>query len=339
MTTLSDRLTLRGKPKHIDVEIIIDYPTKPAIFDPSPFRNFPHIVSMNNARELRYRLLRLFPIAVVKTAFPSLRGTQPVILDQIASSASEAVVNGFVVANFGFVKKHISLFELPDVNIHSLDNVNDLLNGELIDKVVTQDSIRYIYLFQHIYDVPATLETDGSFHRLAVAFKQPISIEITRTRLIVSLTILERNPKNYLHGYLVYNAKRRVEDKDLVEALLVKLAETFPPASLLDINQGVKSLWENDLIDARAVKYRRDSSVATEVMDENFTYKERYPERYLEVIQAPLKKHTFRFLQNHDQYCDFESDPSAGILSFNKYPSELNQIENVVREILDQNDA
>jgi hypothetical protein len=55
-------------------------------------------------------------------------------------------------------------------------------------------------------------------------------------------------------------------------------------------------------------------------------------------MASPLRKLTFRFLDNpNGDFCDFFTDPTDGIISFNKYPTNINQIKNVVSEIIRNN--
>ena len=179
---------------------------------------------------------------------------------------------------------------------------------------------------------------DENITRLQMVFLQPIQIVITPNAIILKLTILERNPNSYLDDYEVIKHTRETEDDILFQNIANHFRLTFNSEfPSLDINRGVKYLWENDMIDALSVKYKRETSMATEVMDEDYTFKQQNPVRYNEVITSPLRKHAFRFITDTVDYCDFVTDPTAGNISFHKYPSDSNQINNVISEILRNN--
>lgn len=294
---------------------------------------------MNTARELRYRLLRLFPVAVVKQYFEPAGRTQYEMLEEITSGTTAEEINSFCFDNFGFTKQHIYLFQIGRFQIDRLDAVDDLLpTAELISKSKTAGTVRYSYLFSHTYDLAGIEESTRTFRELHLLFNQPIMIEITSASMKISLTIVEKNPESYLNGFKVYQAKRRMEDEDIVGSVMLRMADfSGAPPVPLDINRGIKHLWNHDLIDAVSIKYKKENSMAAEVMDEDMTFKNKYPEDFRKVLTAPLRKNTFRFLRDAEHYCDFVADPTAAILSFNKYPKEQNQISNVVSKILSHN--
>ena len=79
----------------------------------------------------------------------------------------------------------------------------------------------------------------------------------------VHLTTMEKDLEAYLEGEKpVYSVRRDLEDKDVLKDLHKGLADTMT-LSKLDINAGVKYLWDQDLIDALRVAWK--SPVSTKI--------------------------------------------------------------------------
>lgn len=290
---------------------------------------------MNNETDLLFRLLRLFPVSVIKENFETENRVQNSMINEIIRNYPTEVIINFAVQNFSFTKQHVYFFHSNGNNFRADHGFNpENLRNSTVENEIRTDT----YLIRQRYNLVVTSIQNDNISRLNLDFFQPFQIVISPTSFYIRLTILERNPNSYLEDYEVIRYSRENDDDIQISEICNYFQDNLNFGSVvLDINRGVKSLWQNDLIDAISVKYKRDTSVATEVMDENYTFKTQYPERYNEVMASPLRRHTFRFLNNNEDYCDFMTDPSAGTLSFNKYPSNLNQISNVISAILRNN--
>ncbi len=289
---------------------------------------------MNDIKAIIYRLLKLFPVAIIKENFETRSKVQNDILTEISEYYSSQKVFDFITSNLNYSKQHIYLFHNP-MEFSKAMQYDFLSASRILRDSVDGKNIDYLFVDQ-VYDI-ITDSTNG-IEKLELRFKQPLMIEISSNFIILKLTILERNPSSYLSDYDVIKYKRRLDDNELVDSFkehfLMKFNTTL---NHVDINKGIKYLWNSNMIDAVFVKYKREKSISTEVMDESYTFKQQYPIQFNEVLQSPLKKHGFRFLTDHDVYCDFSADPSNGTVSIHKYPTNKNQIENVIREIIRNN--
>jgi hypothetical protein len=105
-----------------------------------------------------------------------------------------------------------------------------------------------------------------------------------------------------------------------------------------DLNKGIKELWKRDLIDAPEAQFRSSRSISKETMDEGFTLKQQYHDRYEQAISAPLVKISFRFMVDTGNYCDhFLIESSIGKLTFPMHSKQKEHVQNVIRKILELN--
>ncbi|MGI6339382.1 MAG: hypothetical protein ACOXZV_08410 [Bacteroidales bacterium] len=291
---------------------------------------------MNTDSDLLYRLLRLYPVSVVKSNFDTDNRVQIPMLHEIVSKIPREAINEFAVNNLGFTKQHVFIFNNP-VRFHDAASHNFKPESHYVS--FNNEGIKSdVYFIEQDYNLIVSEKENGNIARMVLRFRQPMVIELNINHIILKFTILERSPSSYLDDYEVLKFTRVFEDEQIVEQFVQHFRSIYS-ADLhrLDINRGVKHLWNNNFIDAISIKYKRTASMATEVMDEDFTFKSQYPEKFNEVMLSPLRKHAFRFLINQDDYCDFVVDPTEGMLSFNKYPTSINQIYNVITEILRYN--
>jgi hypothetical protein len=282
-------------------------------------------------------MLRLYPVASIKKNFKTTKKKHFELLDEIITSSKADDILNFAFTNAGRTKQHLFLFNNPvgydKAKKHTfypqfLKNTKES-NGVFISN----------YMFRQTYTISAVIRASGVFQNLNLDFYQPVSVEITKEYLLLRLTKLEKNPKSYLPAYEVFTYKRKKEDEDVMKEFINHINTTLGCSIYaLDLNRGVKKLWEDDLIDAMYVRYKDTTSTVSVSMDEDYTYKDQNPEGYKIAMGAPLMKHIFRFLKdNTNKYCDFYTDPTEGIIAFNKYPNDINQINNVVSEILKNN--
>lgn len=293
-----------------------------------------NLTRMNTVADLKKRLLRLFPVAAVKSHFNPDSKTQTEILSEL-NGRSDADIVQFAFGNFDFTRQHVFLFG-HSASVASLVNIDFIDPTFLVSRHHVDGKLELNYLYKHKYDVDAK-DSQGAYQKMEVHFRQPMRLVFESGLLKVFFTILERNPSAYLPDYEIFRYKRRVDDHEIISYIIDAFyAGTKNRAiSELDLNKGVKALWHVDEIDARSVRFKDEHSIVHEVMDENNTFKQKYPTKYAEVIKAPLRKHLFRFLNNTaNDYGEFECDPTAGTLSFNKYATNVTTISNVLSKII-----
>lgn len=89
----------------------------------------------------------------------------------------------------------------------------------------------------------------------------PIKIEQNDEIMLIRSFVLERDPSNY-SGRPLLKAVRNFDEMKLA----LDLVQLGLPA--LDINKGVKSLWESKAVDAPRVRYKESGSTNTVDMDD-----------------------------------------------------------------------
>lgn len=288
---------------------------------------------MNTAADLKNRLLRLFPVATLKDHFKPVGKIQTMILGEL-SVRGDTEINQFVFSHLDYTRQHIYIF-LHDIGLTTLEQVDFFDKSMLVSKHNINNKLEFNYLYKQTYDVVAEDSVDGGYEKHEIDFLQPIKLTFEPGLLKLCCTILERSPSAYLPGFNVVSAKKREDDKDLIEQIsTVFFDETSQALLSADLNKGVKALWAADEIDARSVKIKGEHSTDSYVMDEDSTFKQKYPELYKEVIKWPLKKHLLRFTPDVYEYGEFECDVTEGTLSFNKYPTKVNTINDVISKII-----
>lgn len=105
----------------------------------------------------------------------------------------------------------------------------------------------------------------------------------------------------------------------------------------LDVNRGIKYIWDNDIIDSPRVRAKKPRSTSQETMDAGLYLKREEPQRYAELIQDPLLKAIFYCMQRPEELGrKFVCDATNGRFSFTSYSQPL-VIENVIRLVLQHN--
>src|SRR6187200_1055351 len=66
---------------------------------------------MNTAKDLMKRLLHLFPVATAKDTF-DITGTADVVIEEITTHQTQAVIKSFAFANYPITRQNIYLYQL-----------------------------------------------------------------------------------------------------------------------------------------------------------------------------------------------------------------------------------
>jgi hypothetical protein len=104
------------------------------------------------------------------------------------------------------------------------------------------------------------------------------------------------------------------------------------------LNKGVKYLWENGIVDAKIINFKRSISSSSEKMDSNYKFKKSYPALYEDAMKSPLLKSLFK-TETVDGVPDiyFTVDPTNGFFAFSNFPEGKEDIDYVLREIIRRN--
>lgn len=291
---------------------------------------------MNSASELLERLLKLYPVKILKGQFDVEGSTQAEKLPQIATKYSADVIKQFAIDKIGHTKQHTYIFKLGTKFSRKALDISKM--PVKISSEFHGDDGNYVFFCFPIVEYDVALL--NPYQEFTVQFYQPTRIVVKNKILIIQTTIMERSAS----AYLPVDKKRKlvdIEKRNTEEVFIPKILAEFRKHStveLCDLNKGVKAMWAANTIDATTVRYKKDKSTATESMDEQFTVKADMPDTYKDIVTRPLNKMAFRPLKEEDHFSrSFTVDPSKGEFSMNIYPEDPDQTWNIINEILRNN--
>ena len=286
---------------------------------------------MNTERDLTKRLIKLFPVKLLKEHFNSEQVSEDLFND-ILNKNIKSVIDAFAYVNLENTKQHIYVFDLG----FSINRQNLNLSAFPIP-IIKQSTINQetIIIISPIVDFRVILS--DPFEEVILKFHQPIQIVLKDTHMICYATILEKNmSSHFTDNRRVLNVEKVNDESFILEQICNHFSILNP--SPCDLNKGIKYLWANDYVDSKYAKWKKDKSTTTETMDENYTLKTHYPDVYQGLINAPLKKMIFKYIKDDKLFPEhFTIDPSVGEISIPLFSNHINQNQNVVREILSNN--
>ena len=182
------------------------------------------------------------------------------------------------------------------------------------------------------YRSPTSLCSDAPLERHRLVFAWPLKVVVAPDHVRFHFTIMAKKPQAYLGDgrRVVQSVQRPTEDSLLAQS---RHATGRP----MDINLGIKTLWNANLFDAARVQYKRARATSTEVMDEAFTVKRDDPGRYARLVNKPLYQTTFMFTEREPCIKYFVAAPTQGKLTFRRFSSSNNCVDDVIRTIIAAN--
>lgn len=290
---------------------------------------------MNSAAQLHERLLKLFPVKVVKDQFDPDATVQAEMLPEIAANHSAQAIKDFVIDKIGLTKQHNYFFRLGSKFDRSKFPI-----GELPMQVISELHQDGNYIFFCLPVVEYDLAILPAGDQFTLQLYQPTRIVVRDKDLVIQATILERSASSYVdvpNDQKVFEVKRRNTEEVFIQDTIAVFRQNTTVA-ICDFNKGIKALWDGNTIDATSVSYRNDKAMTTQAMDENMTVKEHMPETYKDIVNRPLSRTIFRPKIEKDKFSrNFAVDPSKGILRTSTYPEDPAQTWNIINEILRNN--
>ncbi len=287
---------------------------------------------MNTPLDLSKRLLRLFSVRALNDSF-SNRGNVNELIIEIADSVTPSAIKSFVFENLNTTKQHVYIFDLtPSFRLNQIDR-----NSFPLEVHSTSTNLPDFYI-KGFSKVQYNVVLLNPIEEATLFFLQPYHISIRNRHLIIQATIMEKNPSAYFTGSRKVVDVKKINDENEIIPQILNEIFIGSPTSECDLTRGLKHLWDSDVLDCKYVKYKKSRSTTTEAMDENCTLKAEYPEVYTDLIHSPLDKTIFKYLGNDEAIMEhFTIDPEHGYLSFPLFPSNTNQINNVITQILQNN--
>ncbi|MDE0357247.1 MAG: hypothetical protein OXN92_05840 [Gammaproteobacteria bacterium] len=280
-----------------------------------------------DAREVRERLLDLFPAATIQQ-FPQVREKMTKVegIAAVAQHAALTDVREFAATMFGYLHQHVHVFHRIPAHDHL--NVPTPFGVDPFTSTTAGQEHHYFYLVPLIYE----LVLDAPLERHSVTFAWPVKVVVAPDHVRIHFTIMAKKPQAYAaDGRVVVNSTQEPTERDLLGEFHLDVGHP------LDLNRGIKALWDADVFDAPVVRYKRSRATSLEVMDEAFTVKRDDPQRYAELAGKPLYNTTFTFTGENACIKYFVSDPTQGRLAFRRYSFSTDCVDDVVRQILAAN--
>lgn len=284
---------------------------------------------MNTEELILYRLLEAYPVAVVKHYFDTDAPRQDKLIELIIKTFSKEQIEIFAFEYFGFLHQHVYIL---DSNVPVLDDSLSLLNG--FKSVTDLDGVKY---YNFIYQIKYNYFSPILNGREELVFNCPFRITLYKNKLILMINTLERNIKNYFTTP-IYSLGKNIDESDIIDDIKNGLP-TGTTVAPVDLNKGIKKLWEDGFIDAIYSKYKRAKSTSTEVMDEENLLKITYPDRYKEIVKAPIDRTVFLVVDKgaKDVVSRFRIEPRIGKTTITRFPDGLSDLNNLIQKIIDNN--
>jgi hypothetical protein len=288
---------------------------------------------MNSSIDLLSRLLKLYPVKLIKNFFNPESSNQAEIIPEIIGANTEKAIKDFACENHDSTKQHIFLFTLNNKFIK-----DNFVEGDFPFSIDTQLLTNNVYKFKLLPVIDFNVVILNPFEEATLKFYQPVTVCLNDKHLIIQTTIMEKNMDSYFpEARRVVDVKKANSEEYIVEKILEYFSIQYT-VTKNDLNRGIKDLWRNDVIDSKYAKWKKERSTTTEAMDEEYTLKEQYPEIYENLMLSPLGKTVFKYKLDDDLIIKhFTADPTKGWLSFATYPENQNQIDNVINKILSSN--
>jgi len=276
------------------------------------------------AEQLR-RLLEFFPAPKLKYEWPGLKGQKKEDACQlIAGTGDHARIGTFLMANFAHCRQHVLLLSRQKKESDPLAALphSDLLGEPHGGVSFHLATVQYsVYLLDPVEEVQ-------------ISVLWPIKIEQQDEITLLRTFVLERDPSNY-SGRTLLKAVRHFDEKKLAS----DLAQLGLPG--LDINKGVKALWDSKAVDAPRVRYKESGSTNTVDMDDGMGLRDTKPEAYEEIVKKPLLNTNFRPQSDPEDpekaQKIFQANPTFGRLGFTSYSEDPGDTDAVIKSILQNN--
>jgi len=271
------------------------------------------------------RLLDSLPVNKLKE-WSNQTGTKNEVIEHIYDHETIQSINNYISMNFGHLHQSGFLFTTQTaVNIGNtvfptFSNIYNGNSGNFQERIYLK-TIQLPY-----YDS----ESDS---RETLNFFVPIRILNNGRVVRIFIHTIGRNVKSYFDHEVFPTGRVSIED-DILEEVRIAIGQELIPK---DINSGVKHLWRNDYIDGYLVKNKRALSLKTEVMDENNTFKDSYPDEFEDLMLTPLRRTKFRYNGPDEIVAKFDINASVGHIVINRHSEGDNDMDTLINLILANN--
>ena len=280
---------------------------------------------MNSKEELLERTLEAFPHDLLKHHF-DVDGKKDETVKKITQQNSSEIVKEFLCDFFNFLHLNISVYEL---NSKIPKSVKKIMNGECIKFKSSKKYKEWIYLHKTTIDFYDTKEGKSN----SIEFLIPVKIINKGKKLIIYQNIFKRDINSYFEQTIFLEKRKNIE-LGVIDNIKHHYNKSI---FILDLNKGVKYLWEKDFIDAKVVKHRESKSIRQDRMDEDYLYKASYPDEWEDLMKTPIQKTKFKSLSSDISLDHFDCNPSTGFVGVSFHPNSDDEIVSLINLILKYN--
>jgi hypothetical protein len=301
-----------------------------------------NIGDLNSVENIHYRLLELLPVKLLRSYSDKKNSKRDAILFLLSEEPFNEIKRIFI-DHMGKYKQHVFLFVPKETDILNFDEINfrDFWEDDSQIVETSSDDVRKIgYYFPIIRRnfISVTLQRP-----IDVDFFWPFKVVIRKDVFILYHVILERMSEMLID--LELYERRSSRNKEQFLNKLIYSLKTNLSLVELDVNEGIKDMWEKGLIDSPLLQSKGPKSTSYEIMDSDLYVRRDYDELYQKVKLRPLLKSVFHTIKEKDSHPDFTMteyptrfsvEPTFGRLYFNSYARQ-GGIDNVIEYILANN--
>lgn len=287
---------------------------------------------MNSQKNLLKRLLNLFPASNIKTYFDKKGNISDVLIELVESKTKE-IITAFASDNLNLCKQRVYV-------LHATGNLNlDTLKRcgyEFVSDITSETKRSILFLAPLEYGV----NLFEPYESVELRFLQPVQLEIVGSTVFLKIVTVDKNVSSYFDPErLAAKKSESLTELTIRDEMISHLSLSLGSAvSTIDLNKGIKKLWNDDVIDGMKVRYRKSNSSITETMYGESTFKRKYPDEFDDLMMRPLDTTIFRYIRDNANWPrKFAIDAENGMLLVSQYQDNVNQIENAITEILREN--
>ncbi len=277
---------------------------------------------MNNERDVYARLLNGYPKKVLSDHFDIQSRTKDEVVNEIIESNRVEHIQTFAQDYFNQLKQHVYLYDRINLNFDRTD---------IWDSDIFRSGQDWSF---HLKRVIITVVDYVQLTRQDIHFLRPMMIRHHGNYTALHLSTLERKLQSLFDGEIIVPKRsRNISDSEIINTWNLR----YDLVSI-DLTRGIKEMWRQDIMDAREIKVQESHSMQTQRMDEEFTFKQMYPEKYRQVINDPLPKFTGEILDREYGINYFICFTELGKLNIPNYSDNNECLSNLIRLILENNE-
>jgi len=278
------------------------------------------------------RLLNLYPVDLLRATWDLNNLHKDQAVARIVKDSPEPAILDFAAKHHPCTRQHVYLFDLASPVENGFPS--NPIGGNIAPVIRRVVGGRREYFF--CVDLKFAIVLLNVPRHDHIEFKWPIFILAEDRVLQIKFTTMEKDLGAYFDGAPVSVRVRSVDEKSIIQSVKETLSPTWEP-SPMDINKGIKALWEQDFMDSPQAQWKNAKSTTIETMDEHLMIKRERQDVYNTLVNAPLLKTQFQVRDDESPVSRFVVDAGSGIIKFPKFSMRPEGTTDVIAKILELN--